>query len=276
MNYIDLHNHSFYSDGTYSPNEILQMAKEEHVSVLAITDHNELKGTKLLMEISKDSDVQCITGVEIDCTEFGRNIHMLGYDFDLGNKQFDEFVTTNRTLLDVANRDFVEMIAKQDSRVSLEDYDKYEYDRRLGGWKAIHYFVERGVASNLDESFDLFFKGEFSYEDISFFGVKRVIDEIHQAHGKAVVAHPGRIFKDLNDTEFEEILRKFVALGIDGIECYYPKHTESQTQICLKICEVFDLFITAGSDCHGTFETTKIGQMKTLLSQVKINFDIER
>ena len=65
-------------------------------------------------------------------------------------------------------------------------------------------------------------------------------------------------------------------LGIDGIECYYPKHTEKQTEICLKICGIFNLFVTSGSDCHGTFETTKIGQMKTVPSQVKINFDIER
>ncbi|MEA4874438.1 PHP domain-containing protein [Anaerorhabdus sp.] len=276
MSYIDLHNHSFYSDGTYSPKEILQMAQEEQVSVLAITDHNELKGTEILMELAKNTDIQCVTGVEIDCTEFGRNIHMLGYNFDLENEQFREFVTANRVLLDVANRDFVEMIAKQDTRVSLEDYDNYEYDRRLGGWRAIHYFVERGVAGDLDESFDLFFKGDFSYEDISFFGVKRVIDEIHQAHGKAIIAHPGRVFKDLNDAEFEEILRKLVMLGIDGIKCYYPKHTEKQTEICLKICEIFNLFVTSGSDCHGTFETTKIGQMKTAPSQVKINFDIER
>lgn len=276
MSYIDLHNHSFYSDGTYSPKEILQMAQEEQVSVLAITDHNELRGTEILMELAKNTDIQCVTGVEIDCTEFGRNIHMLGYNFDLENEQFREFVTANRVLLDVANRDFVEMIAKQDTRVSLEDYDNYEYDRRLGGWRAIHYFVERGVAGDLDESFDLFFKGDFSYEDISFFGVKRIIDEIHQAQGKAIIAHPGRVFKDLNDAEFEEILRKLVMLGIDGIECYYPKHTENQTEICLKSCEIFNLYVTSGSDYHGTFEITKIGQMKTVPSQVKINFDIER
>lgn len=272
MKYVDLHIHSYYSDGTNSPSEILQLAIKADVNTLAITDHNELKGTKELMILSKNADIICIPGVELDCTELGKNVHILGYSFDLENKDFENFVIENRKILDDANYDFVKVVASKDSRVNIEDYESYEYNRRLGGWKAIHYFMDRGVVNTLDESFNLFFEGDFSYEDLKFSNCKKVIDEIHKANGKAIVAHPGRVFKNSSESEFEEILRRFVDLGIDGFECFYPSHTESQTQLCLKICEEFNLYITSGSDCHGNFEKTNIGQMKTTLNQLRLDF----
>lgn len=270
MKFVDYHIHSFYSDGTFSPNEILAIAEKGNVSSIAITDHNELEGSKELLKLAQDSTVSCIPGVEIDSVGFERNNHILAYNFNLDHESFSDFVERNKNLMDKANGEFVEEFAKKDSRVSLEDYNGYEYNRNRGRWKAVHYFVDRGIVDTVDESLDLFFEGDFSYNTIPFPSMQEVIQEIHQAGGVAIIAHPGRVYKDLRDEQFEEVLRTIVSWGIDGIECYYPTHTETQTNICLRLCDELDLVITAGSDCHGEFGTNTIGEIQINTTQVSL------
>lgn len=271
MKFVDLHIHSFYSDGTFSPSEILSIAEQDNVSIIAITDHNELEGSRELLKLAQDSTVTCIPGVEIDSVGFERNNHILAYNFNLADEQFNKFVQKNRGFMEKANLDFIVEFAKKDSRASAEDYNAYEYNRNRGRWKAVHYFVDKGISASLDEALDLFFDGDFSYDTIPFPSIQKVIDEVHLAGGVAVVAHPGRVYKDLNNEEFESTLREMIAWGIDGIECYYPKHTEDQTTICLRLCEEFNLIITAGSDCHGEFGTNTIGEIHVNETQITLN-----
>lgn len=271
MKFVDLHIHSYYSDGTYSPKEILAIAEQNNVFTISLTDHNELDGSRELMDLAKHSPVTCLPGVEIDCVGFERNIHVLAYNFDFEHAQFGEFVKRNRGLMEKANLDFIVEFAKKDSRVTSEDYNAYEYSRNRGRWKAVHYFVDRGVAASLDESLDLFFDGDFSYNSIPFPSMQQVINEIHLAGGVAIVAHPGRVFKDLNNEEFEEVLKTMISWGIDGIECYYPKHSEEQIDICLRLCEKHNLIITAGSDCHGEFGNNYIGEIQINETQISLN-----
>ena len=85
------------------------------------------------------------------------------------------------------------------------------------------------------------------------------------------MAHPGKVIKYKTLDEFESMLRKTVLENsIDGIECYYPSHTKEITEICLRVCKDYDLMITCGCDCHGTFQKTNIGEMKKTLKDLKI------
>lgn len=98
----DLHIHSYYSDGTMSPEEILEKAIEKNMGLIAITDHDTLDGTKKLLDYI-NNEIICISGIELDAVEFGINYHILGYGMNLKCEEFQKFVITNRKLLEEVN-----------------------------------------------------------------------------------------------------------------------------------------------------------------------------
>ena len=89
---VDLHIHSYYSDGTMSPEEILHEAKKNQVGIISLTDHDKLEGIINLMELCKNEEILCIPGVEFDSLFNDVNVHILGYGFDLFDEDFTRFV----------------------------------------------------------------------------------------------------------------------------------------------------------------------------------------
>lgn len=79
------------------------------------------------------------------------------------------------------------------------------------------------------------------------------------------MAHPGKVIEG-DEAHFREMLSYIVEYGLDGIECIYPSHTKSVTDICLSVAEEKKMIITSGSDCHGSFEDTVIGEMKCCMN----------
>ena len=88
---IDLHMHSLYSDdGEFSPEEIIKIGKREEMEIMALTDHNSVKGVDEMIKYGKEAGIKVISGVEIDCVYKGINLHMLGYGIDYKRKEFLE------------------------------------------------------------------------------------------------------------------------------------------------------------------------------------------
>ena len=122
----------------------------------------------------------------------------------------------------------------------------------------------------MNEYFKLYSKYDHSNHDVNYPSVSKVVSMIHQANGFAIVAHPGKVIKYKTVDEFESTLRKVVVESkIDGIECYYPTHSKEITECCLHVCENYNLMVTCGSDCHGTFQKTAIGELNITLKDVK-------
>lgn len=108
MAYVDLHIHSYYSDGTMSPKNILAEGIEKKLKVLAITDHNMLHGSRELVDLCKNKDIDCISGVELDAVEDGINYHILGYGIELDNILLNERVGINNQKLEEVNIKLIE------------------------------------------------------------------------------------------------------------------------------------------------------------------------
>ncbi|MFC3770137.1 PHP domain-containing protein [Paenibacillus sp. GCM10012303] len=92
----DLHIHSLFSDGTLSPEEIIAIAVEKGLGLIAITDHNVLEGSREIQKLNDKKELLLISGVELDALERGKNLHILGYGMDLTNERFREFTEKNR------------------------------------------------------------------------------------------------------------------------------------------------------------------------------------
>ncbi|HWT26716.1 MAG TPA: PHP domain-containing protein [Mobilitalea sp.] len=266
----DLHIHTYYSDGTMSPEEILNAALSKGVGVLAVTDHDVLDGTLELQRLCQNHDIKYIPGVELDSLDQGNNIHILGYGMDGNNKEFKDFVNRNRVKLDTVNSMLIEKMQNDYDNISVADYSNYSYDRTKGGWKALHYLMDKGLTNSLREGFAFYPRYDCTYKCVDFLSVEEVCGYIHLAGGKAVLAHPGVSIKEEDIAVFEKEVRCYVSYGVDGIECYYPTHTQEITAVCLKICNEQDLLITCGSDCHGTFGFAEVGETNTPIHKLNL------
>ena len=266
----DLHVHSYYSDGTMSPEDIVKAASAKGVGLLAISDHCVLDGSLKLRELCGKSNIRYVSAVELDTLDNGNNIHILGYGMNLSDKEFCLFVKRNRTLLDDVSVKLIEKMQADFKSISMSDYLNFSYDRKKGGWKALHYLRDKGLTKSLKEGLVFYQTYNCSYDCVDFPSVSLTAQHIHNAGGKAILAHPGEVNKETDINLFAKEVLKLISYGLDGIECYYPTHTNDITDTCLEICKDKDLLITAGSDCHGDFGRTEVGELGITVGQLKL------
>ena len=249
--FVDLHTHSTISDGTMEVEQICEEAVAHKVGILSVTDHNKLEGTKKALQLQEQFRLRIISGVEVDSTYQERRCHILGYGFDVNDVTFNQFLKKNAEILLEVDYHTLQSIAK-DYPLDLEKYEGYSYDRKMGGWKLIHFLVAQGVVNELEDAIQLMKR----YKNRSRFpSPAQVIEAIHNAGGIAILAHPGETFQieDGSKVDVEELLHKLVEAGIDGVECYYPRHKTMFEDKLVAFCKERDFYITSGSDYHGNF-----------------------
>lgn len=276
MNLVDMHIHSCYSDGTRSPQEILEEAERKGIKILAITDHDVLEGSRELLELArsrKGTHLQVLAGVELTSVQNGHTYHILGYGVDLEQKEFQNFVRENRTHLDGMNDVLIRRMEPDYPQISWEDYNAYVFVRGMGGWKTLHYLKARGLAESLTDALKYYGMYQVCYEEAGFTDVNGAIRAVHRAGGRAVLAHPGKVIRTEDTAALKEKLTELLELGLDGVECWYPSHSEELRDSCLQICRERGLLITCGSDSHGQFEVedTPMGILPVTEEQVVLN-----
>lgn len=270
--YVDLHIHSCYSDGTMMPEEIVESALENNVGTIAIADHNVIEGSLSIIESCKRNGICFIPAVEIESGEVnnGINFHILAYGFDIANKEFIEFINHAKFMQDESGVKLIEAMQADYYCLSFDDYMEFTYDKHLGGWKAIHYLLEKGVTSSLKEGVKFYPQYNITYDKSGYSSIKAIAYRIRKAGGWSVLAHPGELIDSKDIIQFRSELTRIMSYGLDGIECYYPTHTNSVTKTCVGLCKSNNLFITAGSDCHGLFGKTRVGEMNITHDKVNL------
>lgn len=249
---VDMHMHTYFSDGTMSPEEIVQKAKMREVGILAITDHNKLESWEELQKAAAKAGIIPIRGVEINAAYKDKVLHLLAYGFEDHTKLFELIDLADREMQRMSD-DLIVNLSKIDERVSLEDFNAYEYDRRKGGWKGLHYLLERGLTTKLFEGFRFYREYGCDFPEYHFPAIEELCKNIKEAGGYSVLAHPMSYFKELNEEELIAVLEDLRSKGLTGIECYYPTHSEMMTKTCVDFCKKYNMLITTGSDEHGEF-----------------------
>lgn len=255
---VDLHIHTYYSDGTMSPKEVVEDAKRKNLGIIAITDHDVLDSYEELKVEAEKAGIIAIRGVEIDSIFEGHLVHLLAYKFEDNEKLFKLINHAKEQLLETS----IELIRRMENDyegISLEDYNSYEYERRKGGWKGIHYLYDRKITEGLFDGVKFYGKYDCGHEKFAFPSVGEVCNTVHDANGYVVLAHPCNYYSNKNKEEILEKLEILKSLGIDGVECYYPANSDLMTNTCLEFCKDNNLIITAGSDGHGDFGAVSKG-----------------
>ena len=271
MGFADLHIHSIYSDGSLTPAQIVSEARARNVELISVCDHNEVRSTLEAAALARAAGLTCITGAEIDAIYEGVDVHILCYGADLSDPALLEAVRRARARLDGMSEELLRRMADDHPQLSLEEYAIWAHDRSRGGWKMLQYLQARGVTKDMKAGLPLYAQYGVTYAGAGFDPAEDVIRAIHGAGGRAVLAHPGVTFPTEPLRTFEARVEGALELGLDGLECHYPRHSAGITRCCLEICARRGAMVTAGSDCHGAFNHSEIGQTRTPAAALRLN-----
>lgn len=246
----DLHTHSVFSDGTYTPAQLIAEAEEIGLNAVALTDHNTIAGLPDFLAAGEGSSVKAVPGCEFSTDYNGVELHILGLYIR------PESYQTVTDLLEKAQRDKEEsnrnLVAALNEAGYAIDYEKV-VARSQGSVNRAHIaaeLMEMGYISSIQEAFQsLLTKKRGFYKPPQRIGAFDCIRFIKSIGAVAVLAHPFLNLKE--EAALRAFLPEAVEAGMDGMEVVYSKFTPEQTALAQKIAEDFGLAFSGGSDFHG-------------------------
>ena len=259
---IDFHLHSHYSDGYLSPKELAKKAAILGLKVLSLTDHQTVKGIEEMNFWGKKYGIKNIPGVEIYTHFKGKHLHLLGYNFDWRNKKLNRVLEKLQTDRWPQIRKAINLLNQEKWLLKIEDilakptiYPDMSHlanclKQYPKNWKRIKkdFHLRPGQILTLSEIIvRYFFKNGRSICPFEEILTSQAIKLIHQAGGKAVLAHPSQQLHWSDD----QIIWQIKKMGLDGLEAISGHHSWLQVEHYQKLAKEMKLFITAGSDYHG-------------------------
>lgn len=254
---IDLHVHSYYSDGTLSPTELIKWAKKSKLDQVAITDHDGVEGIREALIAGEALEIVVIPGIELSVEEAnGIGLHLLGYHIDILNKDLNNKLEYIKEKRKERNDKLMKLLSDSGYPLVYEDMKKKGPGAYIGKPDFARGLINKKYIGKYSEAFDM---GQFLMSEKAKkikkenMSAKQAIDLINGAGGIAVLAHPMKV-TGLRGEYFEELEKLIVKLkgyGLKGMECFYPEHSEEETMILVNLAEKYKLHITKGSDYHG-------------------------
>ena len=249
MNIIDLHTHSTFSDGTLTPSEIVKLAEEKLIKVIAITDHDTIEGLDEFQKYNSNY-VEKVNGIEISVQMKDFNFHMVGLFLDYNNEEFKEKIDYLKKARIERNMKIINKLHTLGYKIEYEELKKIAKGE-IGRPHISQILLEKKYFNDKKDIFDkLLKKGAPAYFDKFRYTPKIAIELIKdKAKGVSILAHPGLLpFKRKDKIKIIKTLKE---LGLDGIEVYYSEHTADETDFLKKLAEDLNLVISGGSDFHG-------------------------
>ncbi len=251
MTYIDLHTHSTASDGSFPPREVVRLAKERGLEALALTDHDTIDGLPEAMAAGQDFGIEVIPGIEISARHDTGSMHILGYFLDYKS----EVLARRLDVLKQARKDRnPQIIAKLNDlgmAVTMEQVQRISGGGQVGRPHIARALYEKGYVRSMQEAFDIYLGNNGkAYVSKYRFPPEEALSMIRDARGIPVLAHPFTLGLNTSET-LRPLLKELKALGLAGIECYYPEHSPVQEAFYLSLARELGLLITGGSDFHG-------------------------
>jgi 3',5'-nucleoside bisphosphate phosphatase len=246
---IELQSHSTVSDGQLAPAEVVAEAAKAGVTTLALTDHDAIAGVAEAAEAAERLGIELIPAIEMSCVhEYAEDLHICGYWVDLGRIA---------AACERAQHERVTRAGEIVERLRAEGFDLHLEDavREAGDALSIgrpHIARAAGATGDLGPFFEEYLvPGAKAFVPRRWPTAEQAIELIRAAGGLAVIAHP---YWDISvPEEVDDLIR---SLGADGVETFYPTHSEEQTAHLLELCAELDLVPTASSDYHGPTHKT--------------------
>ncbi len=259
----DLHIHTYYSDSTSSPEEVVEQAQQNGLSCIAIVDHDTIDGIAPTIAAAAKYGLEVVPGIELSSEINGKDVHILGYFIDCANEHFSARI---KQMQGSRVGRMEEMIAKLRllgvNNIALEEVAALAKSDSLGRPHLAKVLVAKGVVSDVRQAFDRYLsEGAPAYVSKFQQTPYEAIQLIRGAGGVAVLAHP-------LITAVDELIPSFVREGLGGIEVYYPNCSNNTIHFYEGIAQKHGLAVTGGSDAHGE------AKRYTFVGRIKIPYDL--
>jgi predicted metal-dependent phosphoesterase TrpH len=261
MKFADLHLHTNFSDGTFTPEELVLHAQKAGLACIAVTDHDSVEACARAATACAAVKIEFIAGTELTAEYDDTELHLLGYFLDIHNEKLLTEIARFQVVRQSRIHEMVARINELGTPLKAESVFALASCKSPGRPHVARAMVKEGFVRSLDEAFERFLKkGRPAWVPKSKISALEAIQLVHQAGGLAVMAHPG-----LNRTD--NIIPALVAAGMDGIECFHTKHSTAMSERYLEIADKYHLLVTGGSDCHG------FSKGKPLIGTVRLPYE---
>jgi 3',5'-nucleoside bisphosphate phosphatase len=263
---IDLHAHTTFSDGTFTPEELVALARERGLTVLAVTDHDSTEGLPRAFAAAEAGErgPEIVPGVEFSTVRDGHGIHVLAYWIDLDDQEFQAELRRLREDRFARGEAMVRKLRELGHPITFDRVREIAEGKNIVRPHIAQALVEAGVIDSIEDAFtpDLIKDGGRAYVEKHALDPVAAVGVIKRAGGLAVVAHPGLHREGLGVPD--DVIEDMAQAGLDGIECAHPDHPPGAEARYRAMARRFGVPATGSSDCHGIrFDPVRLGSVTT-------------
>jgi predicted metal-dependent phosphoesterase TrpH len=264
MRYADLHTHTHHSDGTRSSRDVIDTARAHGITIVSISDHDNLAAYFEAKIYADSRDVKLIAGVELSCAWQGHDIHVLAYAFDPLDERIEARLRSFRSTRADRGKRMVDKLASLGIRIDHRRVEQLAAGGAMGRPHVARALVEAGHVQTVAEAFDrLIGAGKPAYVEKERFRIDEAVSLIHSAGGVTSIAHPTLY------PGHEHLVPQILDLGVDAIEVMHPDVDEASREMYVNLARFRGKFTTGGSDDHGTVKTAlTLGTVKVPESMI--------
>jgi len=258
MKFADLHLHTVFSDGTSTPQELMDQAEKSGLAAVSVVDHDTVLALESSVKAGKEKNIEVLPGIELSAEYDGLEIHILGYLIDYKNKQLLEkldFLKKNRI---ERIYKIVDKLKEQGIKIDPQTIlSRVSNQGTVGRLHVARTMVKEGLVNSVFEAFQKYIGDKCPAYVLNFkLSPQESIKLIKSAGGIPVLAHPYILKRD-------DLIPIFADSGLMGLEAYYTEHSQSMVNSYLELAKRYNLLVTGGSDYHGDAKPeVKMGAVK--------------
>lgn len=261
--FADLHTHTIYSDGSYTPRELVDRAVAAGISILAISDHDNLGAIPEVDGYARERGIALVAAAELSCQFEGIDIHVLAYGVELDHGDLQRRLESFRESRDRRGERMVEKLGENGIAISIERVREIAGGGALGRPHVAKALVEAGAVTSIEHAFREYLRqGRSGWVDKQRFAIEEAVDLVRRAGGLTSIAHPS-LYPD-----HRRIVPRLLDLGIDGIEVMHPDVGGDDRHHYKRLAAGRGKITTGGSDDHGQGGRKTIGEVQVPESMI--------
>lgn len=244
---VDLHIHTSFSDGVFSPEKIVNTARDAELGAIAITDHDNVLSYKIAKEYANNKSPEILPGVEINTIYKGYEVHILGYFMDLNNSDFQKLIKSQQQARIKQTKEIIALLNKRAGiKITFDSIiNQVAPGGSIGRPHIAKAITNVGGTSSVIEAYNKYINDDSNvYVQRKTVTPFEAVEVIYEAGGIPVFAHPYDV--DIA----EQLIKEMINFGLRGIEAYHRKHSPAIIEYFSTLAEKYGLIITGGSDFH--------------------------
>ena len=246
----DFHIHTTCSDGTFTPEEVVCMAKERQLSAIAITDHDTVSGLEAGAEKAKEVGIDFINGIEFSTEYYGKEVHIVGLFLNIKDEKFLSKIEQLRKDRVIRAEETIRKLEQYKIFITMEDILKEAKGDVIGRMHIANVLYKKGYVRDRKEAFAMYLGDHCSaYVPKKNLTPKEAVKIIKDNGGLSFIAHPKLI--TLGQEKVIALIDELCGEGLDGLEAFYPSFSDIDTGYYKRIAETRGILTGGGSDFHG-------------------------